>query len=142
MPELKNRKITGFVVDTKKKANEIKYKDKQKERSRQEKLKVYQETGSWPGFKKAPDAGNKGTAAWSKKVAAKERKLSRREIKDLKKRKREEERQQEEPEEDEDDDDLEDDYRLLKKMKRGKITTEEFDKKIDLDDVADDDSDS
>ena len=26
MPELKNRKITGFVVDTKKKANEIKYK--------------------------------------------------------------------------------------------------------------------
>ena len=39
-------------------------RDKQKERSRQEKLKVYQETGSWPGFKKAPDAGNKGTAAW------------------------------------------------------------------------------
>ena len=37
---------------------------------------------------------------------------------------------------------MEDDYRLLKKMKRGKITTEEFDKKIDLDDVADDDSDS
>ena len=26
MPELKKRKITGFVVDTKKKANEIKYK--------------------------------------------------------------------------------------------------------------------
>ena len=39
-------------------------RDKQKERSRQEKLKVYQETGSWPGFKKAPDSGNKGTAAW------------------------------------------------------------------------------
>ena len=27
-------------------------------------MKVYQETGSWPGFKKATDSGNKSTAAW------------------------------------------------------------------------------
>jgi len=140
MPELKNRTITGFVIDTKKKANEIKYKDKQKERSRQEKLKVYQETGSWPGFKKATDSGNKSTAAWSKKTAAKERKLSRRETKDLKKRKREEGRQKGDDEgcEDDDNDDLDEDYRLLKKMRKGKVSTEEFDKKIDLNDAVDD----
>ena len=27
-------------------------------------MKVYQETGSWPGFKKATDTGKKSTAAW------------------------------------------------------------------------------
>ena len=63
--------------------------------------------------------------------------MSRRETKDLKKRKREEELQQDDAEDDEDDD-LESDYRLLKKMRKGKVATEEFDKKIDLDDVVDD----
>ena len=59
-------------------------------------------------------------------------------MKVLRKRKREEENQQDDGEGDEDDKDLEDDYRLLKKMRKGKVATEEFDKKIDLDDVVDD----
>ena len=66
--------------------------------------------------------------------------MSRRETKDLKKRKMEEERQKKDDEdyEDDDNDDLEEDYRLLKKMRKGKVSTEEFDKKIDLNDVVDD----
>ena len=66
--------------------------------------------------------------------------MSRRETKDLKKRKREEGRQKGDDEgcEDDDNDDLDEDYRLLKKMRKGKVSTEEFDKKIDLNDAVDD----
>lgn len=84
------------------------------------KLKVYKETGAWPGFK-----GAKKAQAWSDKVDRKERKSLRREKKELKRKKPERE---EEPEDaavaQQDMKDLDDDYRLLKKMKRGKVISD------------------
>jgi len=130
MPELKNRKIKGFKEDKSVNVNDIKYKDKQKEMSRQKKLAVYRETGEWPGAKKRAEV----KVAWSEKVDQKERKRKRKEAKEKKKA------EKEKNEEDEDEDDLEEDYRLLKKMRRGKVSQEEFDKKIELEAGEDDES--
>ena len=69
MPELKGRKITGFVAPSgtsPEDLNSIKYTNKAKETSRQEKLQAFQQTGNWPGAavkKKQPEA-----VAWSQKV--------------------------------------------------------------------------
>jgi hypothetical protein len=92
-------------------------RDKQKERSRQEKLKVYQETGVWPGFK-SKAAGK--SEAWSNNVDHKGRKDERRMVKELKRKRIEREEKKEEDENDAEDDELEEDYKLLKKMKKGK----------------------
>jgi len=130
MPELKGRKVTGFVGHAKTDVNAIKYTDKKKESSRQEKIKVFKESGEWPGAKKrAAVPASDRTVAWSQKVDKKAKKVERRKKKDLKmsnKRKVEED--------DHDDDDLEDDFRLLKRLKKGKAgSMQEFDKNIELD---------
>ncbi len=91
-------------------------RDKQKEKSRQSKLKVYEETGNWPGFKKAK--GN--TEAWSNKTDQRKKKLERRSKKELKRKRAEAEAVENEKEE-ESDDDLEEDYKMLKKIKKGKV---------------------
>ena len=117
------------------------FRDKQKEKSRQEKLRKYEETGKWPGFKEAKANTRE---AWSDKKDQQRRKQDRRAKKDLK-RKRTESKPQPEPEKDPEsdgDDDLDDDYKLLKKIKRGKRSEDEFDKKISLDDVQSEEEES
>merc|ERR1719367_1859648 len=112
MPELKRVKISGFVGDNSIDFNEIKYKDKQKEISRQKKLEVFRETGNWPGMKQKPAVSK----AWSHKQAAKDKRLDRKRKKELKQKSGEADNIDDKN----DVDDLEDDFRLLKKMKKGK----------------------
>ena len=78
--KLKRVKISGFVPDNSIDFNEIKYKDKQKETSRQKKLEVFRETGNWPGMKQKPAVSK----AWSQKQAAKDKRLDRKRKKELK----------------------------------------------------------
>ena len=111
--ELKKIKISGFEADKSIDLNEIKYKDKQKENSRQKKLEIYRETGSWPGMKPKPTV----TKAWSQKQATKDKRVNRKRKKELKQKSAE----NEDIDSDNDQSDLEDDFRLLKKMKKGKV---------------------
>lgn len=64
MPELKDKLVTDFTnypVDF----NDIKYKDKQRELSRQDKLNSFLQTGIWPSKKKRMRVSNKGSTPWS-----------------------------------------------------------------------------
>ena len=115
MPELKKVKITGFVSDNSIDFNDIKYKDKQKESSRQKKLETYRATGNWPGMKPKPMVSK----SWSDKVDAKDRRLARKRKKELKTKSEE---AQETIATENDIDDLEDDFRVIKKIKRGKVS--------------------
>ena len=77
----------------------------------------------WPGSKpraskEAPAASGEG--AWSDKAEKKNRKELRKLKKEIVRRKR---KKGEEEEEEEDLGDLEEDYRMLKKMRRGKVRT-------------------
>jgi len=145
MPELKGRKVVGFVgVASKAKndegqkgssgskggldLNEIKYTDKKKEQSRQEKLTAFRDSGNWPGSKKAKKAAE--TVAWSQKVDKKAKREDRKRKHELKRKTEMEEMAA--ADSDDDDDDLEEDFRLLKKLKKGKASQAEFDKKIQL----------
>ena len=94
------------------------FRDKQKEKSRQEKLRKYEETGKWPGFKEAKSSSKE---AWSDKKDQQRKKQDRRAKKDLKRKRNEAKSLKKEPEEapeaaESEDDDLEDDYKLLKKI--------------------------
>merc|ERR1712029_673421 len=60
MPELRGIKISNFT-EVKMDLNSVSYKDKLREKERQDKLKIYKETGEWPGLKK-----KKETVSWSK----------------------------------------------------------------------------
>lgn len=105
--------------------NNIKYKNKEKEESRQGKLAEFRETGKWPGLK----TKQVESVAWSKKLEKKERKEKRKRIKEMKRSAKEED----------DDDDLDDDYRLLKKMRKNNSAAEEFDRQIELDNIEEED---
>ena len=111
---------------TKKDFNFI-HRDKQKEKSRQDKLESFHKTGVWPGSKPKPQTltrnpadGQQGDRAWSDKADKKNRRDLRKLKKEIVRRKR---KKGEEEEEEEDLGDLEEDYRMLKKMRRGKVRT-------------------
>ena len=53
-------KITNFT-EVRMDMNSVAYKDKVREKERQEKLAVYKETGEWPGLKR-----KKESVSWSK----------------------------------------------------------------------------
>merc|ERR1711976_108472 len=76
MPEINKSRIENFEeeqIDL----NSEAYRDKIREKERQEKLATYRETGKWPGFK----GTKKDTQAWSKKQEM----LDKRRAKKLKK---------------------------------------------------------
>jgi len=113
MPELKGKDIAGFqpIISD---ANEIKYKEKIREKRRQEHLTAYKETGQWPNRKQAP----KQSIPWSKN----KEKMDKRRVKKTKKAmKRKREKLSEE-----DLQDLADDVKLMKQLKKKKITEAEF----------------
>ncbi|XP_073999366.1 ATP-dependent RNA helicase DDX55 [Rhodnius prolixus] len=78
MPELKGKSLEfdSLAIDI----NSIQYKDKQKEASRISKLKIFRETGVWPGMKMKK---KRQTVPWSLSIQA------RQERKDKRKKKRE-----------------------------------------------------
>lgn len=116
MPELKRSKVDFFQpagVDL----NEIAYKDKAREKIRQERLAAYQETGVWPTDKKRK---MKKTEAWSEKKAEKARKKEKKLVRTEQKERRKKKKRS--ADEDQGDwDELAKDARLLKKFKKGKV---------------------
>ena len=75
-------------------------------------MEAFRETGIWPGMKSKVES----KIAWSEKQDKKRKKLERKRKKDLKASKSSTEEVNNE--EDSEIDDLDEDYRLLKKMKR------------------------
>ena len=132
MPELKGVKIRNFVEE-KLDLNDVAYQDKVREKERQVKLSTYRETGEWPGAKKKRES-----VSWSKNREV----LNKRREKKLRKaEKRKGSDDIETHNSDEELDESEDfssDYKLMKKLKKGKISQIEFDEAFDIDNVQED----
>ncbi|XP_025834168.1 probable ATP-dependent RNA helicase DDX55 homolog isoform X2 [Agrilus planipennis] len=135
MPELKNQDLSDFPQVEDFDFDSVPYKDKQKEEQRQKKLESYKSTGVWPG--KQIKIRKKPTEPWSKtKQMKEERKIKRQKRKNtkqmkiannqpLKKKKRK-------GISEEDMEELAKDIALIKKLKKRKITDEQFDKEMGL----------
>lgn len=118
MPELKDKDLSNFepvVMDY----STISFKDKVRERQRQMKLEQFATTGVTPGKKQYKPK----TVAWSK---SKEKKAKKKKQKDFKTKKRQQRT------DDDDEEDLASDIRLMKKLKSGKISREQFDEAFNV----------
>lgn len=140
MPELKDKEIIGFSnhsIDF----NDIRYKDKQRELSRQEKLQSFKETGLWPNKKNKGKASLKETTPWSiKKQIKAERQEKRQKKKEFKNKKIAEgklkSKRKRNKLSNEDlllNEDLKKDLALMKKLSKRKITDEEFCEEFGMD---------
>ena len=93
-------------------------------------MEIYKETGEWPGLKKKKDS-----TSWSKNKEVlnkrREKKLRRAEKRAVT------EKDVEEPEEDEVDD-FSSDYKMMKRLKKGKISQDEFDSAFDVNQIEQD----
>lgn len=125
MPELRGRKVNNFeppdvkIVD-------IRYKDKHREKVRL--LELQKEQNREERYEK--HIKKKFTSnSWSKNKERHEKKLKRKEYKERKRKRKENAFDEKEL------DELEKDSRLVKKLKQGKISQEEFDEEMHLDDV-------
>ncbi|KAB0791498.1 hypothetical protein PPYR_03298 [Photinus pyralis] len=133
MPELKNRDLSEFPAMPDFDINKLAYRNKTREEQRKLKLDIYKETGKWPGKRKPIRA--KQSEAWSK---AKEQK----ELKRLKRMKRKQakverkgevsDRKRKSALSEEDMAELAKDIALIKKLKKKKISNEEFDKEMGI----------
>uniref|UniRef100_A0A1I8QD21 ATP-dependent RNA helicase n=1 Tax=Stomoxys calcitrans TaxID=35570 RepID=A0A1I8QD21_STOCA len=139
MPELKTLKADNFIgptfdVDISKLA----YKNIQKEQARLEKVKTYEETGQWPGKKKH----KKATESWEQTKKAKMDSKSKKELRKAKKQRKKADEAANGPKAkkrksqytQEDLDELANDIRLFKKLKKNKISEEDFNKEMGIDD--------
>ena len=116
MPELKGKKIEGFKnadIDI----NTIPYQDKTREKQRQTRIAKEKEIGPKSTFQRKDKS-------WSREKDRKSKKLQRKEKKETLKRKRENVKHNFD---DEDLDELSREVGLMKKLKKGKISKEEFD---------------
>lgn len=138
MPELKNVNSSDFVgpketIDF----STIGYKNKEKEASRKRKLEVYQETGQWPG---AVKKFQRKTEAWSqakqRKTEMKAKKVERKGKKQLKNATSTEPKKKKGKGgyTKEDIEELANDIAMFKKLKRKKISDEEFNKQMGIED--------
>lgn len=138
MPELKNYQGGGYVapafeVDLSK----LTYKNAQKEQVRQKKMETYEQTGSWPGQKQH----KKRVESWDQTKKAKLDAKSKKELRKAKKQRKKaaeaeasrsgkgKKRQQFSQE---DLDELASDIRLFKRLKKNKISEEDFDKAMGI----------
>jgi len=135
MPELRNITLSNFTAE-KIDFNLIKYKDKAREKVRQEKLAEFHKTGSWPGFEKKRGLQGKkeNLVSWSKKVEF----IDKRKTKKQKLREKRELQEKNKDEDGEAEDDFESDIKLMKKLKKGHITQQDFDAKFDVDKIEED----
>ncbi|KAG2471351.1 DDX55 helicase, partial [Polypterus senegalus] len=120
MPELKGKKLPDFIpeaIDT----NSIQYKDKNREKQRQKMLVEIQDREK-PTVVKKNFLKNK---AWSKQKLKKDKKK-----RNAEKRKRQAGSDMEEDDDDDDMEELRSDTRLLKKLKKGKISEEDFERQV------------
>lgn len=135
MPELKNRDLSDFPQVLDFDFNSVPYKDKSREALRLSKLQIYKSTGEWPNLKKK--IVKKATIPWSltkqKKDDRKEKRLKRKRKKQCdaeesggKKKKKGKGLSEEEMK------DLAADVALLKKLKKKKISDEQFEKEFGI----------
>ncbi|KAM9800876.1 ATP-dependent RNA helicase DDX55 [Neosynchiropus ocellatus] len=126
MPELRGKSFPDFEatqVDT----DTIRFKDKNREKLRQKTLAARKEHEA-AGEKRRSFAKNK---SWSKQKTRQERR-----------RKRADKRRREEGSDEDDLDELLKDTRLLKKLKKGRISEEDFEKQVAAEHKPDGDSES
>ena len=98
----------------------------------QAKLEQYKQTGVWPGRE---GKRKEMTKAWSNKVEVIDKRRNKK-AKIADKRKRQEDaKAKEEAEMEEAEDDLEADYKMMKRLKKGKISQDAFDQAFDIDTV-------
>jgi len=128
MPELRKITLSNFCP-VKIDLNEIKYKDSEREQSRQRKLEEFKKTGCWPGFEKKRKVEN---TSWSKKVGI----LDKRREKKLKRLQKRQEKNPEPEPVDQEEDDFTNDLKTMKKLKKGKISQEDFDAEFDMDKIS------
>lgn len=119
MPELK-KKNTDFFQPADVDLNAVAYKNKTREKIRQEKLVVYRKTGVWP-TSKANAAPAKKKESWSEKKAQKTHKKEKKQIKLEQKEKRKKRSIDQE-----DWDEMAREARLLKKFKKRKVLPPTF----------------
>ncbi|GFO43160.1 RNA helicase [Plakobranchus ocellatus] len=120
MPELKGKRVVNFEpieIDP----STIAFKDKAREKLRQEKAALEQTE------KKLKRSRPPRSIPWSKN---KEKQDKRRAKKEARKTKAEKRKAPEQDDEDDVAEDFDDDIRLMKKLKKGKISKEEFDQKF------------
>ncbi|XP_030376076.1 probable ATP-dependent RNA helicase DDX55 homolog [Scaptodrosophila lebanonensis] len=141
MPELKNYNSDGFIEPSfKVDLAKLKYKNAQKEQVRLEKQKTYEQTGSWPGQKQF----KKRTESWDQTKKAKLDSKSKKELRKAKKQRKREasdsntlgKRKQKFTQADLDE--LASDIRLFKRLKKNKISEEDFDKAMGIEDNGND----
>lgn len=140
MPELKQMSDADFVGPTQPvDITKIRYKNKQQEEARQRKLNVYESTGKWPAGKNDKRAP-KATEAWA---LSKQRRLEQKTNKQVRKEKKK--LKQNDPNAapkkrkyrggytDDDIAELAKDIAMFKKLKRNKISDQDFDKEMGID---------
>lgn len=134
MPELKHQDISNFSEVLDLDINKIAYKDKVREKIRLQKLQQYKTTGIWPGRNKK--IVKKATESWSetklKKNEKHDRKLKRKQIKELKVNKNELSKKKRKGISDEDLEELKKDIAILKKFKKKKLTDEDYEREMGM----------
>ena len=140
MPEMKDCFKETFLGPEKEvNVNKLVYKDKQKQESYLNKVKIYEETGEWKGKKQN---FKKGSIPWEMSQQQKtERKESRKKRKEQKLKKKEQlesgvplEKKRKNKFSKEDLEELANDIKTLKNFKKRKITEAEFDEKMGISD--------
>lgn len=143
MPELKQKSEDADFIAPKMKfdVNTIRYKNKAQEEARQKKLNVYESTGHWPKENNNNKAFKKTTEAWSiakeKRAEQKVNRKSRQEKKKLKQQsaaagENKGKRKYRGGFTDDDINELANDIAMFKKLKRKKITEEDFNKEMGM----------
>ncbi|XP_023030455.1 probable ATP-dependent RNA helicase DDX55 homolog [Leptinotarsa decemlineata] len=134
MPEMKNRDLSDFPEISNLNIDTVPYKDRIREKVRLQKMEQYKETGSWPGYKQK--FIKKSSEPWSvakqKKDERKERKQKRKQIKQTKLANNEPLKKKRKGISEEDLEELKRDIMLLKKLKKKKISNEDYEKEIGL----------
>ncbi|KAH8278460.1 hypothetical protein KR018_003590 [Drosophila ironensis] len=137
MPELKNYTGDGYIGPTfEVDLTKLTYKNVQKEQVRQKKLQTYEETGSWPGQK----LHKKKTESWEQTKKAKMDAKTKKELRKAKKQRKKAseaeagsaKRKKRQQFSQEDLDELASDIRLFKRLKKNKISEEDFDKAMGI----------
>lgn len=147
MPELKQKTADTVSVDfiapkMKFDLNKIRYKNRQQEEARQKKLSIYEETGHWPKGKNEKKF-KKSTVAWSlakeRRLEQKTSKKSRAEKKKLKNSSAEanggtaSKRKYKSGYTDDDIAEIANDIAMFKKLRKNKISEQDFDKEMGID---------
>ncbi|EDW16688.1 probable ATP-dependent RNA helicase DDX55 homolog [Drosophila mojavensis] len=143
MPELKNYQGNGYIAPSfEVDLTKLTYKNAQKEQVRKQKLQTFEQTGTWPGRQKQH---MKRTESWDQTKKAKLDAKSKKELRKAKKQRKREaaaaeggaQRKRKQQYTQEDLEELASDIRLYKRLKKKKITDEDYDKAMGIDGVDD-----